>query len=355
MTRRSADLLGVYILPGPAMNPLPALLQTTEAERIGLGSAWMSELQGPFKDAGALCGYMGATTSRIGVGTSITHFGTRHPIVLSSWAATMQVMTGGRFLFGFGRSTPQRWKAWGLPVPTIESMGDYATILRRLWSGETFEYHGAAGDYPRLSWDANGGDFDHFTPPPLMIAAIGPKTLALAGSHFDAVLLHPFLTPEAVTRSAALVRQSAEQAGKDPASVKVYHQIVIAPDLSPEATDEAVYKRAAAYFAHPGFGEPILAANGFDVARLTEYRAAADLAVKENIAAGSPLKGRDVYLEPSRLLPPEIIGQGASIGTAQECAVRLHDYFDAGADEIVLHGVTADQLESTVNAFTAHG
>jgi 5,10-methylenetetrahydromethanopterin reductase len=355
MTRRRADLLGVYILPGPAMNPRPALLQTTEAERIGLGSAWLSELQGPFKDAGALCGYMGAITSRIGVGTSITHFGTRHPIVLSSWGATMQVMTGGRFLFGFGRSTPQRWKAWGIPVPTIESMGDSATILRRLWKGETFEYHGPAGHYPRLAWDASGGDFSAFVPPPLMIAAIGPRTLELAGSHFDAVLLHPFLTPDAVGRSAALVRTSAERAGRDPATVKVYHQIVIAPDLGPDAVDEAVYKRAAAYFAHPGFGEPIIAVNGWDVERLTEFRAAAAVAVEENVAAGSPLKGRDVFVKPSRLLPPEIVGEGASIGTARQCAVRLHDYFDAGADQIVLHGVTADQLESTVNEFTAHG
>jgi 5,10-methylenetetrahydromethanopterin reductase len=355
MTKRAADLLSVYVLPGPAMDPRPLLHQTAEAERIGLGAAWISELQGPFKDAGALCGYMGAITSRIGVGTSITHFATRHPIVLSSWAATMQVMTGNRFLFGFGRSTPQRWKAWGLPVPTIESMADYATILRRLWNGETFEHHGPAGDYPRLYWDAAPGEYASFTPPPLMLAAIGPKTLALAGSHFDAVLLHPFLTPEAVGKSAAAVRRSAEQAGRDPASVEIYHQIVIAPDLSPDAVDEAVYKRAAAYFAFPGFGEPILEVNGWDVSRLTAFRAAADEAVKENVAAGSPLKGRDVFVKPSRLLPPEIVAEGASIGTAKDCALRLHDYLDAGADKIVLHGVTADDLESTVNEFTALG
>src|SRR5688572_18420950 len=116
MPRRTANLLGAYVLPGPEMNPLPGLKQTTEAERIGLGSVWLSELQGPVKDAGAILGYMGAMTSTIGVGTSITHFGTRHPMVLASWGLTMQVMTGGRFLFGFGRSTPSRWKSWGIPV-----------------------------------------------------------------------------------------------------------------------------------------------------------------------------------------------------------------------------------------------
>jgi 5,10-methylenetetrahydromethanopterin reductase len=349
VTARSAECLGGYVLPGPAMDPSPTVHQTTEADRIGLGHAWMSELQGPFKDAGALCGYMAASTQRVKVGTSITHFGTRHPMVLASWGATMQRMSRGRFLFGFGRSTPSRWRDWGIPIPTIESMCDYATILRRLWRGETFSYEGPAGSYPELSFDY----FPEFTPPPLMIAAIGPKTLALAGSHFDAALLHPFLTPEAVTRSIEIVRRSAEQAGRDPRSVQVFHQLVIAPDLDQAGVDEAVYKRAAAYFAHPGFGEPIIAANGWEVSRFDEYRAAAAEAVEENIAKGSPLKGREVFLEPSRLLPPELIDEGAAVGTAVQCADRLGDYMDAGADGIVIHGVTAERLESTVKEFIA--
>jgi 5,10-methylenetetrahydromethanopterin reductase len=347
MSPRSADCLGVYVLPGPAMDPTQTVLQATEAERIGLGHAWMSELQGPFKDAGALCGYMGAKTERINVGTSITHFGTRHPMVLASWGATMQRMTGGRFLFGFGRSTPQRWHDWGIPVPTLASMRDSATILRRLWRGESFSYEGPAGNYPKLDFD----HFPDFTPPPLMIAAIGPRTLALAGSHFDAALLHPFLTSAAVTRSIEIVRRSAEAAGRDPQEVRIYHQLVIAPDLDQAGVDEAVYKRAAAYFAHPGFGEPILAANGWSVSRVAKYRQAAAESVADNLAKGSPLKGRDVYLAPSRLLPRELIDEGAAVGTAAQCAERLRQYMDAGADGIVVHGVTAERLEPTVKEF----
>lgn len=349
MLVRSAESLGVYVLPGPAMDPVATIHQTAEAERIGLGHVWMSELQGPFKDAGALCGYMGANTERICVGTSITHFGTRHPMVLASWGATMQRMTGGRFLFGFGRSTPGRWKDWGIPVPTLESMRDYSTILRRLWRGESFSYDGPAGQYPNLDF----GQFPAFTPPPLMIAAIGPKTLALAGSHFDAALLHPFLTVDAVAQAIGLVRRSAEAAGRDPETVKVYHQLVVAPDLDEAGVDEAVYKRAAAYFAHPGFGEPILAANGWDVSRVAEFRDAAAKAIAANIANGSPLKGREVYLEPSRLLPREVIEEGAAVGTAEQCAARLGDYMDSGADGIVVHGVTAERMEATVAAFVA--
>jgi probable F420-dependent oxidoreductase len=233
-------------------------------------------------------------------------------------------------------------------------MGDEAVILRRLWNRESFSYDGPAGRFPTLSWDANGADFPDFPPPPLLLAAIGPKTLALGGTHFDAVLLHPFLTPDAVARSRDIVRDAASRAGRDPDAVRVIHQLVIAPDMDQAGVDEAVHKRAAAYFAHPGFGEPILAANGWSVDRVGPFRAAAAAAVEDNRANGSPLKGRDVYLAPSRLLPPEIVDEGAAIGTAASCAARLHDYFDAGADEIVVHGATGDLLGTTVAAFEAH-
>ena len=60
--------------------------------------------------------------------------------------------------------------------------------------------------------------------------------LALAGRLFDGVILHPFLTTKAVGDSVALVRRAAEEAGRDPASVRVVTTLVSAPDLSPELT-----------------------------------------------------------------------------------------------------------------------
>ncbi|HMG41451.1 MAG TPA: TIGR03857 family LLM class F420-dependent oxidoreductase [Acidimicrobiales bacterium] len=347
MSPRTPALLGAYVLPGPAMDPTVCVAQTTEAERLGLGSVWLSELQGPLKDAGALCGYMGHATSTIGFGTSITHFGTRHPMALASWGATMQVLTGGRFLFGFGRSTARRWRQWGVPEPTLRSMADSADILRRLWNHEPVSYSGPAGDFPELDW----GHFPDVTPPPLLLAAIGPKTLELGGSHFDGVFLHPFLSPEGVERSVALVRAGAERAGKDPVSVTVYHELVVAPDMSDAEVDAAVRARAAAYFSGAGYGELILRANGWDAEPLGPFREAVRQATADNEAAGSPLKGREVLVEPSRLLPDRFFAEGAAVGSAKDCARRIHDFLDAGADQLIVHGVTPDALGPTVAAF----
>ena len=69
----------------------------------------------------------------------MTHFGTRHPIVLAGMAATLQALSGNRFVLGFGRSVAFIWKNLGIPVPVNAAMADYAKILRSLWAGETVE------------------------------------------------------------------------------------------------------------------------------------------------------------------------------------------------------------------------
>jgi 5,10-methylenetetrahydromethanopterin reductase len=340
----NASKLGCYILPGPALDPTQGIPQAIEAEKLGLGSVWLSELQGPMKDAATICAYVGHSTSVIDVGTSVTHFTTRHPMVLASWGATMQVLTGGRFVIGFGRSAAERWRSWGVPVSTTESMEDYAGILRRLWSHETVSYDGPAGRYPSLSL----GEFPDVDPPSLLIAAIGPRTLELAGRAFDGVLLHPFLTPQAVNHSQTIVRDAAISSGRDPAEVTVYAQVVTAPDMSDDEVDAVVRARAAAYFAYPGFGELIVRANGWDPGPLETFRTAVN---EEQLK----VQGRTALIAPSRVLPADWFSSGSAIGSAKGCGTRLHDFIEAGADEIIIHGVTPANLGRTVEAFSAKG
>jgi alkanesulfonate monooxygenase SsuD/methylene tetrahydromethanopterin reductase-like flavin-dependent oxidoreductase (luciferase family) len=223
-------------------------------------------------------------------------------------------------------------------------MAEDASVLRDLWAHQPVTVEDR---FPRLDF----GEFPDVKPPRLYLAAIGPKTLALAGRVFDGVLLHPYLTTDAVARSRGIVRQAAAEVGRDPDSLTIFHQHVVAPGLSPEETDRAVFARAAAYFSVPGFGEPILEANGWDLAPLGPFRAAVHEAGRENASAGSPLKGRDVLIKPSRLIPKKWIRESAAVGTAAEVADNLASYFDAGADQIILHGATTDKLAATVRAF----
>ena len=335
--------LGAYILPGRVSDPRPAIDQARAAEEVGLGSVWISERWGA-KDLGVLAGAVGQATERVRIASGITQFLVRNPAVLASLAMTVQGLTGGRFVLGFGRSVPALYRALGLPAVTNQIMIDYADMMRRLCRGEKVSYDGPAGRFPALRL----ADVPDAPPPPMVLAAIGPKTLALAGAHFDGALLHPFLTPEAVGRAAEQVRAGAEQAGRDPSTVRIYATVVTASGLAPEEEAAVVGGRAVTYYQIPGFGEQLAEANGWDIAALDRLRAHPQLAGIKG--AADSVRTRAELIEAATALPQEWLSGASAVGTPEECAQMLAAYRKAGADELLLHGSTPDQLGPVVSA-----
>jgi probable F420-dependent oxidoreductase len=339
----SPATLGAYVLPGRVTDPRPAIAQARAAEELGLGTVWLSERWGT-KDFAVLAGALGQVTSQAKVAAGITHFGVRHPAVLASMAMTMQGLTGGRLILGFGRSVAAMWKAVGLPPVTNQVLADSAGILRRLCNGDKVSYDGPAGRFPAMRLS----DLPDAPPPPLVLAAIGPKTLALAGAHFDGALLHPFLTPDAVARSVATVRAAAAGAGKDPGSVRIYATVVTASGLPSEEEAAVVGGRAVTYFQIPGFGEQLAEANGWDTAPLKQLR---DHPQVSGVKGAADFKRtRDQLTGAATVLPAEWLDSATAVGTPDECVARFREYFAAGADELVLHGSTPDQLPAVISA-----
>jgi probable F420-dependent oxidoreductase len=226
-TGEKARGLGCYVLPGGVCDPREGLVQARAAERIGLDAVWIGERYDT-KDLPSLAGALGQVTSRVRIGAAVTHPGLRHPMVLASMGQTLQSLTGGRFVLGLGRSADWRWDAYGVRAPTLRSLADTADILRRLWAGETVAYDGPAGHFPRLRLPQR----PDVSPPPLLLAAVGPKTVDVAGRAFDGVILHPFLTVDGVRDSVRRVREAAQRVGRDPSAVRCVATIVVAPDAS---------------------------------------------------------------------------------------------------------------------------
>jgi probable F420-dependent oxidoreductase len=345
MTGRDATLLGSYVLPGGVPDPRPGLAQARNAEAAGLGTVWIGERYDT-KDLPSLAGALSQVTSRVGIGAGVTHTGLRHPMVLASMGQTLQALSGGRFLLGIGRSAMWRWRNYGAPAPILASLGDTADILSRLWAGETVRYDGPAGQFPqlRLAQRVDG------PPPPVLLAAVGPKTLALAGHSFDGVILHPFLTADAVARSVQAVRTAAAEAGRDPSTLRCYATVVVAPDRSTEDAELAVRARAAGYFQVAGLGDALVTANGWDPAALARYRDHPTLVALGDQQADKALS-RQELVEVSRSLPAGWLPSSSATGSAAECAKRLHEYVDAGANELILHGTTAEHLGPLAEQF----
>ena len=349
MAGRNATLLGSYVLPGGVPDPSPALEQARHAEAAGLGTVWIGERYDT-KDLPSSAGALSQATDRVGIGAAVTHTGLRHPMVLASMGQTLQALSNGRFLLGIGRSAMWRWRNYGAPAPTLASLGDTAEILRRLWAGETVTYDGPAGQFPRLRLAQRTDG----PPPPMLLAAVGPKTLDLAGRSFDGVILHPFLTAAGVARSVQAARGAAARSGRDPTVLRCYATVVVAPDCSAEDTELAVRARAAGYFQVTGLGDALVAANDWDPDDLARYRSDPTLVALGDQQADKVLSRREL-VEVSRALPDDWLPSSSAAGSAAECAHRLHEYLDAGADELVLHGTTAEHLGPLTARFTEHG
>src|SRR5205085_11127531 len=94
----------------PGTSPLELVELAREAERLGYHSAWAAEAWGT--DAVTVLSWLAATTSTIGVGSAIMQIPARTPVSTAMTAATLDLMSGGRFLLGLGTSGPQVVEGW---------------------------------------------------------------------------------------------------------------------------------------------------------------------------------------------------------------------------------------------------
>jgi probable F420-dependent oxidoreductase len=333
--------LGFYTLAGHTESPAHLLAECRDAEAIGLGSAFISE-RFNVKEAASLTGAAAAVTSELGVATGVTNHNTRHPLVTAAWATTVHRLSGGRFALGLGRGFDMLFDAIGLPRVTFAQLEDFAGLMRRLWRGEMiFGHDGPAGNYPYLGLDAT---FDEDIP--IMLAALGPKSMEFGGRVMDGVILHTFFTDEALARCVAHVRRGAEEAGRDPASVRVWSVLAVLCDQPEEVGLSALVGRMGTYLQ--GYGDLLVRINDWDPAVLDRFRA--DDVVASVVGAIDAKASRDQLEHIATLIPDEWLAASA-VGTPAECARRLHDQFAVGADGVVMHAATPEHLAPAVAAY----
>jgi alkanesulfonate monooxygenase SsuD/methylene tetrahydromethanopterin reductase-like flavin-dependent oxidoreductase (luciferase family) len=119
--------------------------------------------------------------------------------------------------------------------------------------------------------------------------------------------------------------------------------VVVAPESTRADKEEAVNARAAGYLAAAGIGEALVRANGWDADALAAFRREPRLAALRGQSADKMLSRRDLT-DLSLGLPREWLPSASAAGSVDDCAKRLAEYLDAGADELILHGTTAHGL-----------
>lgn len=334
--------LGFYALAGAPKSPRDLIDEVRDAEALGLGAAFISE-RFNIKEACTLSGAAGAVSDDLRIITAATNHNTRHPLVIAAYASTMHFLTGGRFTLGIGRGIPLMQDAFGMPRITTAQMEDFAGLMRRLWRGETIVGHdGPAGSWPVLRLDP---DFDEDIP--LGLVAFGERSLALGGRAFDDVVLHTFFSDETLQRCASVVKRSAEAAGRDPASVRVWSCLATIGDHIPEELRlKKTVGRLASYLQ--GYGDLMVETNGWDPAVLAAFRQ--DPLVARFPGAIDQLATTDQLEHIATMIPEEWLAS-AAVGSPEQCVATVRRQLDLGADAVILHGATPTELRPIVEAY----
>jgi probable F420-dependent oxidoreductase len=333
--------LGFYVLAGQPDTTRDAVAEATLGEAMGFGAAFISERYNK-KEAAVLAGAVGAVTERLTVHTAATNHNTRHLMVTAGMARTMASLTGGRFVLGIGRGIEKLQDAYGIDRITTAQMEDAAQLLRRLFRGEVvFGHDGPAGQYPVLHLDSTLDE--HL---PLGLVAFGPESLRLGGRQFDHVVLHTYFTDETTARAVRTVKEAAEQAGRDPAQVRVWSCFATVGDHLPEELRlRKTVARLGTYLQ--GYGELLVRTNGWDPAVLDRYLA--DPVISS--VAGLDIVGTPEQIEHAATLIPEQWLAPSATGTPEQCVAAIRGQLDLGCDGVILHGCTPNELTPIVDAY----
>jgi probable F420-dependent oxidoreductase len=338
MTPRFPEL-GFYTLAGATDSPRDLIAEAHDAEALGLGAMFISERFNT-KEASTLSGAAAAVTENLRIITAATNHNTRHPMVTAAYATTMHRLSGGRFTLGIGRGMDRMFHAMGIPPITTAQMEDFVHVMRRLWQGETIIGHdGPIGKYPALRLDSRFRENI-----PLGLVAFGPNSLRLGGRLFDDVILHTFFTDATLKRCVQTVKQAAVDAGRDPASVRVWSCFATVGDHLPEPIRlKKTVGRLATYLQ--AYGDLMVATNEWDPEVLQRFRA--DPLVRQMPGAIDAIATTPELEHIATLIPAEWLAP-AAVGSPSHCAQAVKGQFALGADAVILHGASPADLAPIV-------
>ncbi|MFQ5967166.1 MAG: LLM class F420-dependent oxidoreductase [Acidimicrobiia bacterium] len=313
-----------------------------EAERLGYDSVWAAEAYG--SDAVTVLSWLGASTSRIKLGAGIFQIPGRSPAMTAMTAATLDELSGGRFLLGLGVSGPQVAEGWhGVPYGRpLARTREYVEIVRRVLARDgPVSYE---GDYYQIPYE--GSDATGLGKPlklimqpkrsdlPIYLAAMGPRNVALAAEIADGWLPffyspdHAGLFRPALAEGFARSGEADKEARFDVAAGAV---VGVTDDL--DSARSHVKPTVALYVG--GMGSP-------------ERNFYWDLAVRYGYEQAAR-QIQDLYLtgrkeEAASAVPDALVDQTNLLGPAEAVGDRLAAWSESGVTTLLVTPLDVDSL-----------
>jgi probable F420-dependent oxidoreductase len=223
--------VGVQLPETERVVPWPEMREMARAiDDLGFDAVWVGEHllyrwpdrepRGPW-EAWTEMAALAAVTTRVTIGPLVACTGFHNPALLAKQAATIDEISGGRFVLGLGAGWNEvEFRAFGFPFEDrIARFGEAFTIIRTLLREGSIDFEGRfheARDCELLPRPRPGG-------PPILIGSNGPRMLRITMAHVDAWNTWYADTdnqPAGVPRLQAIVDDACRDVGRDPAEVR---------------------------------------------------------------------------------------------------------------------------------------
>jgi F420-dependent oxidoreductase-like protein len=318
---------------GMGMGPAEQLAVAQAAEAMGYDSIWTAEAYG--SDAATVLAWLAAGTSKIKLGAGILQIPARSAAMTAMTAATIDQLSGGRFLLGLGSSGPQVSEGWhGVRFgKQLQRTREYVAVVRMALEHQKVEFHGETLELPLP--DGPGKALKLTIRPvqkqiPIYLAVLGPKNVALAGEIADG-WLPLFFSPEHTAELRVPLEEGAARAGRTLDDFRVCPNVNVYISEDASTARDAVRPLLALYVGGMGsreqnFYNRLVSSYGFEAAAK---------------------QVQDLYLEGRRAeamsaLPDELIDMISITGTRDKARERIRAYRDAGVETLIVSPMAGD-------------
>jgi probable F420-dependent oxidoreductase len=309
-------MLSFGVMFRPGQFPFPHVIACLKvAEDVGFDHAWFGDSHliwhetGPYFTAAALA------TSRLRIGPLVANPVTRDPTVVASSLATLGDLFDGRAVLGLGRGDSAVRTMNRAPM-TVAEFRQALRLIRALTRGEEADVHGAR---IRFAW------LRHRVP--VLVAAYGPRVLAVAGEDADGLILQ-LASPSVVAWAVGHARTAAEKAGRKWSD---YEVVAAAPSYITADREHALSRVR---------GFPATVSN--HVKDLLRHHAPSDLPA-DLVEGMDAVRGYD-YLKHghpeaphTRAVTDDMADRLTLIGTAAEVRAKIQRLADAGVTQVCLY------------------
>ena len=216
---------GSFLTPTNADPRRPvALAQASEAAGLDLVTFQDHPYQPSFHDTWTLLTWVAASTSAITVSGNVLNLPLRQPAVLARSAASLDLLSGGRFAMGLGAGG--FWDAIGAmgadkltPGEGVTALAEGIEIMRGIWDAGNRAPLRVDGRFHRVTGAKRGPKPAHDIP--IWLGAYKPRMLKLTGRAADGWLPSlGYLQPGDLRRGNAAIDEAALDAGRDPSEIR---------------------------------------------------------------------------------------------------------------------------------------